>query len=668
MSGSDTRHSGLKRLSVGRSFSVAALLSLCINVVPAATHASPGFSPFAERSLAARRLFECERLQLRDNVIPDFIRHHEHDSQGFWPFNFGSHARRQAADEDGRCKTYPGDLDWPSESNWARFNELAGGVVFKAVPEASVCFPSWPGSSTEKCAALTESWMDSYKRGEDPTSIRAVLYQGMTCMPPPYTAAFLGNTGICTHGGFPQYIVKAQNAYQIQLAVGVARELRLRLVIRNTGHDFGAKSTGGGSLEIWTHYLKETEFYKNYTGIGYQGPAFKLGAGVQVYEANKLAKQHNVTLVGGEGATVGFIGGYVQGGGHSPLTSKYGIAADHVLEIQVVTADGKLVTANARTNPDLYWAICGGGGSTFGVVTSMIIKAYPRMTVTTMRYDIVTSPTFTPDTFWAAHRAYLDHYEDLAAKGFYSYYRIRHPSTSKTELATNMGAMVAPNMTETQFRAAMAPLWATWKRLGVPFNPTIKEYDNYSDAWEEGFPLEPWLITMRQASRIFPRSNFASNASRAAVSDALRWTFEQGANLILFNMGSPPSADVVDNAVNPAWRKSLLFAIMVAPWNVTDSPAYVESLSRNLTEVWNAKWRAMTPGSGTYMSESDYIEPGWQQSFHGSKYARLLEIKRKVDPLGVFYATNAVGSEDWELQGKLLGHLPSQDSRLCRKA
>lgn len=70
----------------------------------------------------------------------------------------------------------------------------------------------------------------------------------------------------------------------------------------------------------------------------------------------------------------------------------------------------------------------------------MTVKAFPRMKVTTMRYDIATSPTFTPDSFWAAHAAYLDHYDDFATKGLYSYYRIRHVGASKTELTTNMGA------------------------------------------------------------------------------------------------------------------------------------------------------------------------------------------------------------------------------------
>jgi len=122
-------------------------------------------------------------------------------------------------------------------------------------------------------------------------------------MPPEYTARFLGNSINCTVGGFPEYSVNVSTVAQIQLAVNIARELNLRLVIKNTGHDFGAKSTGKGGLNVWTHYLKETRFYKEYKDEagGYSGPAFKLGAGVQVVDANKVAKENGVTLVGGEG-------------------------------------------------------------------------------------------------------------------------------------------------------------------------------------------------------------------------------------------------------------------------------------------------------------------------------------------------------------------------------
>jgi len=136
---------------------------------------------------------------------------------------------------------------------------------------------------------------------EDPTSIRAIIFQDMTCMPPAYTARFLGNNGTCTVGGFPEYTVNATTVADIQLAVRFARHFNIRLVIKNTGHDFGAKSTGKGALSIWTHHLKEWKFHDNFSTKSYSGPAFHFGAGIQVFDANRLAKEHNVTVIGGEG-------------------------------------------------------------------------------------------------------------------------------------------------------------------------------------------------------------------------------------------------------------------------------------------------------------------------------------------------------------------------------
>jgi hypothetical protein len=135
----------------------------------------------------------------------------------------------------------------------------------------------------------------------------------------------------------------------------------------------------------------------------------------------------------------------------------------------------------------------------------------------------------------------------------------------------------------------------------------------------------------------------------------------------MFNMRNPPGSAEINNAVNPAWRDLLMFAIRFVAWNITDSAEYVTDKSRNLTYEWNPRWKELTPGGGTYLSESDYSEPGWQQSFFRDKYERLVDIKRNWDPKSVFYATNAVGSEEWEVSETLLGHLPSQNSKLCRE-
>lgn len=71
---------------------------------------------------------------------------------------------------------------------------------------------------------------------------------------------------------------------------------------------------------------------------------------------------------------MGFSGGYIQGGGHSPLSTIHGMGADNVLQFTVVTADGKFITADAVTNADLFWALRGGGGSTWGVAVSVTGK------------------------------------------------------------------------------------------------------------------------------------------------------------------------------------------------------------------------------------------------------------------------------------------------------
>ena len=340
------------------------------------------------------------------------------------------------------------------------------------------------------------------------------------------------------------------------------------------------------------------------------------------------------------------------------------MAADHVLSIQLVTADGRFITADADTNPDLFWALRGGGGSTFGVVTSMVVRAFPKLRTTTMMYNVTTGTNFTHDQFWAMQRAYVDGFETYADLGYYSYYRIRHVGG---EITHDMGSMVAPNTTAAEFRRTMQPLFDRWAQIGVPFQPVIREYDNFNDAWVEGFPQEAWTWTMRQASRFVPRGVIADGQKRGAMFDAIRGVFDEGANMIMFNMRNPPGSSAIDNAVNPAWRDLLMFAIMFVTWNVTAPATYATQLSRNLTYEWNPRWKALTPGSGTYMSESDYIEPDWQQSFHGDKYPRLLSIKQKWDPESVFYATNAVGSEEWQLSGTIMGHLPSQNSKLCRK-
>jgi hypothetical protein len=120
------------------------------------------------------------------------------------------------------------------------------------------------------------------------------LYEGRTCLPTD------DPSGSCTVGGYSSYAVNVSNVAQIQLAVNFARNTGIRLVVKNTGHDFSGKSTGAGALGIWTHNLKDFEYIENYKTTRYSGPAVKIGAGVEVFEIYAKGKELGFTAVGGE--------------------------------------------------------------------------------------------------------------------------------------------------------------------------------------------------------------------------------------------------------------------------------------------------------------------------------------------------------------------------------
>lgn len=160
------------------------------------------------------------------------------------------------------------------------------------------------------------------------------VYQGMTCLPPSLHSNTANLT--CTLGSYPPFVVKISTVSQIQATLNFARNHNIRLVIKNTGHDYLGKSLGAGALSVWTHNLKNIEFVPEYqSDSGYKGPVLKVGAGVTVREVYKKAHENNVTALGGICESVGFAGGYIAGGGHTPMSGYYGMAADNVEALEV---------------------------------------------------------------------------------------------------------------------------------------------------------------------------------------------------------------------------------------------------------------------------------------------------------------------------------------------
>lgn len=133
--------------------------------------------------------------------------------------------------------------------------------------------------------------------------------------------------------------------------------------MKNTGHDYIGRSIAPGALSIWTHHLNgilihKDEFTLDGCDVTIEGPAVTIGAGAQMWDVYSATDAINQTIVGGGGKSVG-IGGYITGGGHSILSPRYGLAADQVLQMEMVTPGGEIVTINERQHSDLFWAMRG---------------------------------------------------------------------------------------------------------------------------------------------------------------------------------------------------------------------------------------------------------------------------------------------------------------------
>lgn len=302
-------------------------------------------------------------------VFPfETIRLARSDIGNFSAIQFGNldHARSHGG-ATPQCRAFPGSEDWPTEADWKQLNISLGGALLRPIPLGSVCYEG-PNHNASTCSYLvnqsgrTRLWLD------DPLSTLTQWPQGNTCTPS------LSPVGNCTRGGSPEYVVNATTVKQIQAAINFARNKNVRVVIKNTGHDFGGRSTGAGSLSVWVHNLKSFEFIANYTSDVYSGMAVHIGAGMESWEIfNHMAANGNISVMVPGGATVGSVGGWLAAGGHGILASKYGLGADNALSINVITADGRFLTADSTTNKDLFWALRGGGPSKF-IFNSCIIS------------------------------------------------------------------------------------------------------------------------------------------------------------------------------------------------------------------------------------------------------------------------------------------------------
>ncbi|CUS10781.1 unnamed protein product [Tuber aestivum] len=505
-------------------------------------------------------------------------------------------------------------------------DEYAGATETIASNSNCRCFPGDP------CWPSTQKW------GELNTTRRILE----SCDP------FMPVDSPCQIGAYVRYAINVTEPADIIAGIEFAKKNNVRLVIRNTGHDFLGKSSGPGSLSLWTHHLKDIEYIPEYKSEAYHGPALKVAAGVQGIEAYTVADKNGVVVVGGVCPSIGIAGGYTQGGGHSILMGKYGLGADQTLEFEVVTGEGKHVNASKTENTDLYWALSGGGGGTYGVVTSMTVKAHKDAPMTVTQYSFRTTTGDTSmDNFYDA----LDFLHQMAPECFD---RGGYIFNIYSKGSLSLGYFFGPEWTKEDTATFFQPWVERLESLGLQYSLNITEYPGYLTAYNTIKDIIA-VGNSQPGGRIIPKDTLLNK--RAQFNQVVKHVVEDGATL--FEIVAHPTLEVAgnpDNAVLPAWRDSAIFFITTTPWDDTAEWSQALEGQKTITR-WGGLLHELVPESGAYLNEADVNEPNFQREFYGENYARLLFIKNRYDPAGIFYALTAVGSDTWT---------QSPDGRLCK--
>ncbi|KFY78340.1 hypothetical protein V499_02483 [Pseudogymnoascus sp. VKM F-103] len=530
------------------------------------------------------------------------------------------------------CKCAPSDLCWPSTVEWDALNNTVSGRLIRSRAPGSVCYPSEPNYDETSCNVVIANWTNSAFHSADPISVTSP-WANNSCYPIyPNGTNIAGDPDAgergCSIGSLPPYVINATDAGHVQAALKFAMKWNLRLTVKNTGHNGAGRNVGYGALSIWTHNMKSIRVHEAFkphtrgsknTETGHM--AATLGAGVRDGELFDAVIKENLIAVGGTNQDVGVVG-WATGGGHGFMTGKYGQGADNILEAVIVTPDGEVLTANAYQNEDIYWAIRGGGGGTFGVIVSITVKVYPMPKMEVWAINVAARNS-TPSKVWWKLIAQL-HYllPGLQDQGVHGYYTITGPPSSN--MLTFGGSLLLWGGANGTFENAARPLQKLLARA-----IDIATYT-----------LAPLPITSEG-------ENTTAGGNAGTSRPKSGGTIGESGHLFQYQAGK---ATLVDNALNPAWRDGVVHFITSQSWDHSLRKDQVSQIVNDVTYNKLNALRGLDPDSGAYLNEANSLEPGWQWSFFGPNYGRLHAIKKKYDPEGLLWCPQCVGSEEWVQQ------------------
>jgi FAD/FMN-containing dehydrogenase len=566
----------------------------------------------------------------------------------------------------GSRRVRPGEPGWPSDASWETLRQAVGGNLVKPVSPYAACGAA-PASAA--CAQSLSLLRNPYYLGDQPGGTQV---SGWLDAWTPAPSA---------------YAVAAHSAQDVAAAVDFARRHRLRLVVKGGGHSYQGTSNAADSLLVWTRPMRDVTLHDAFVGHGCAGvqpptPAVSVGAGAIWMDAYDAVTTKAGRYVQGGGCTTVGVAGHIQSGGFGSFSRGFGLAAGGLLEAQVVTADGRVRIANACANPDLFWALKGGGGGSFGVVTRLTLRTHDLPEH--FGWASLTIKAASDDAYRRLIDAFVAFFAEALCNPHWG--EQAHVAPDNTLKISMVSQGLSGAEATAVWRPFLASIAAAPQDFTIVSPPQIgadrargwwdaaamRQQNNKSmiydprpgqpatNAWWRGDQDQVSAFLHGYESVWLPASLLAAD-QRGRLTQALFAASRSMEVELHFNKGlaGAPEAALArsrDAATNPAALTAFALAITATggpPPGLPGPAPDIAQAHRNAAAVDRAaaELKKVAPDAGSYVSESNYFNADWGHAFWGANYPRLRRIKAKYDPDGLFFTHHGVGSDAWSPDG-----------------
>lgn len=564
-----------------------------------------------------------------------------------------------------RARVRPGDPGWPSAETWNTLNKILGGRLLKLRSPFADC----GAADNSPCADALAHLNNAFYIGDQPALSQTSGW----------VDAWISQPGA--------YAVAAKNTADVVAAVNFAREYCLRLTVKGGGHSYQGTSGAPDSLLVWTRKMNSVTVHDDFVAQGGDAAApqhaVTLGAGAMWIDAYHAVTTRAGRYVQGGGCTTVGVAGLVQSGGFGNFSKNYSTAAANLLEAEVVTADGQVCIANAFTNPDLFWALKGGGGGSFGIITRLTLRTHEL-----------------PETFGAVFgtiKASSDEsFRKLIARVFEFYAAALFNPHWGEQLSFNPDnsiniSLVFQGISRQQAENIWAPFiqWLGTQAeysvenplhfISVPARhfwdhayhrkhfPQLVVKDQRPGApehhvlWQGDQGQAGWFIHGFKSAWIpasLLRNDQCEKLTAAVFACTRHWSAGFHFNKGLAGARTAAIEAARATAMNPDVLDA--FALVIVAGGEGPNFPGMPNFKHDLTEARNSarhieqamnEIAKIIPDAGSYVSESDYFNRRWQAAFWGRNYPQLASVKKRYDPDGLFFVHHGVGSEEWSADG-----------------